>query len=67
MRQGFLVTGAMHQSRYLGQLGVLRRWRSTGIPAITHGYFHNTVFRGWTSDRWRRFPDRNSSLYDYMG
>jgi len=67
MLQGFLVTGAMHQSRNVGQLGVLRRWRSAGIPAITHGYFHNTVFRGWTSERWRRFPDRDSPLYDYMG
>jgi hypothetical protein len=67
MRSGFLVTGAMHQSRYVTQLGMTRCWRSAGIPAITHGYFHNTVFRGWTSERWRRFPNRDSSLYEYMG
>ena len=67
MQNGFLVTGAMHQSRNVGQLGVVRRWRAAGIPAVTHGYFHNSVFRGWLSERWRRFPDRNSPLYDYMG
>lgn len=67
MQNGFLVTAAMHQSRNVGQLGIARRWRSAGIPAITHGYFHNTIFRGWISERWRRFPDRNSPLYGYMG
>lgn len=67
MQNGFLVTGAMHQSRNVGQLGIARRWRAAGIPAIIHGYFHNTIFRGWVSERWRRFPDRNSPLYEYMG
>jgi hypothetical protein len=67
MQNGFLVTAAMHQSRNAGQLGIARRWRSAGMPAITHGYFHNTIFRGWISERWRRFPDRDSPLYDYMG
>lgn len=67
MQNGFLVTGAMHQSRNTGLLGIARHWRSDGIPAITHGYFHNSVYRGWLSERWRRFPDRNSPLYDYMG
>jgi hypothetical protein len=67
MQNGFLITAAMHQSRNVGQLGIARRWRSAGIPAITHGYFHNTIFRGWMSERWRRFPDRDSPLYDYMG
>jgi hypothetical protein len=67
MRSGFLVTGAMHQSRTVAQLGLTRCWRSAGIPAIIHGYFHNTIFRGWTSERWRRFPDRDSPLYEYMG
>jgi hypothetical protein len=67
MTNGFLITAAMHQSRNVGLLGMTRRWRLAGIPAITHGYFHNTIFRGWVSERWRRFPDRDSPLYDYMG
>jgi hypothetical protein len=67
MQNGFLLTAAMHQSRNVGLLGVARRWRSAGIPAITHGYFHNSIYRGWLSERWRRFPDKNSPLYDYMG
>jgi hypothetical protein len=67
MQNGFLVTAAMHQSRMINNLGMTRQWRAAGIPAIAHGYFHNTIFRGWTSERWRRYPDRDSPLYPYMG
>ena len=67
MLNGFLVTGAMHQSRYVNQLGMTRRWRKEGIPAITHGYFHNTVYRGWLCERWQRYPDRQTPLAAYMG
>jgi hypothetical protein len=67
MQYGFLVTAAMHQSRYITNLGMTRRWRAAGIPAIAHAYFHNTIFRGWISERWRRYPDRDSPLYPYMG
>jgi hypothetical protein len=67
MQNGFLITAAMHQSRCVNNLGMTRRWRAAGIPAITHGYFHNTIFRGWTSEKRRRYPDRDSPLYPYMG
>jgi hypothetical protein len=67
MLNGFLVTGAMHQSRYVNQLGIARRWRQAGIPAITHGYFHNTVYRGWLSERWQRYSDPDTPLAAYMG
>jgi hypothetical protein len=67
MLNGFLVTGAMHQSRYVNQLGIARRWREAGIPAITHGYFHNTVYRGWLSERWQRYSDLTTPLAAYMG
>ena len=67
MLNGFLVTGAMHQSRYVNHLGMTRRWRKAGMPAITHGYFHNSVYRGWLSERWQRYPDRHTPLAAYMG
>jgi len=67
MVNGYLVTGAMLQSRYVTHLGAACRWRRAGIPAITHGYFHNSVFRGWLAERWQRYPDRDSPLYAYLG
>ncbi len=67
MVNGYLVTGAMLQSRYVTHLGTARRWRRAGIPAIIHGYFHNSVFRGWLAERWQRYPDRDSPLATDLG
>ena len=68
MEQGYLVTGGMHQSRYVNNLGMASAWRRSGIPAIAHAYLHNTVFRGWALDYWRRYPDDSGSLLaQYMG
>jgi hypothetical protein len=67
MEQGYLVTGGMHQSRYVNNLGMASGWRRSGIPAITHGYFHNTLFRGWTAGYWERYPDPRTALAQYMG
>jgi hypothetical protein len=67
MEQGYLVTGGMHQSRYVNTLGMAGAWRRSGIPAITHGYFHNTIFRGWTAGYWERYPDSRTLLAQYMG
>jgi hypothetical protein len=66
MLNGYLVT-AMHQSRYVNQLGIARRWRQAGIQAITHGYFHNSAYRGWLSERWQRYSDLDTPLAAYMG
>jgi hypothetical protein len=62
MLNGYLVTGAMHQSRYVNQLGIARRWRQAGIPAISRGYFHNSAYRGWLSERWQRYSDPDTPL-----
>jgi len=67
MEQGYLVTGGMHQSRYVNNLGMASVWRRSGIPAITHGWFHNTIFRGWTAGYWERYPDLRTPLAQYMG
>jgi hypothetical protein len=67
MEQGYLVTGGMHQSRFVNNLGMASAWRRSGIPAITHGYFHNTMFRGWTAGYWERYPDSRTPLARYMG
>jgi hypothetical protein len=67
MEQGYLVTGGMHQSRFVNNLGMASGWRRAGIAAITHGYFHNTIFRGWTSGYWQRYPDSRTLLAQYMG
>lgn len=67
MVNGYLVTGAMLQSRYVTHLGAARGWRRSGIPAITHGYFHNSVFRGWLAERWQRYPERDSPLHADLG
>lgn len=66
MLSGYLVTGAMQQSRFVNNLGMATNWRRSGIPGITHGYFHNTVFRGWMSSYWQRYPDTNTPLARYM-
>ncbi|HVN45617.1 MAG TPA: hypothetical protein VMT66_10205 [Steroidobacteraceae bacterium] len=66
--QGHLVTGGMHQCRYVNNLGMAGAWRRLGVPAIAHAYLHNTVFRGWALDYWRRYPDDPRSLLaQYMG
>jgi hypothetical protein len=67
MRDGFLVTGGVHDSRLVNNLGMATGWRRRGIPAIVHGYFHNTIFRGWTAGRWQRHPDQSTTLAQYMG
>ena len=63
----YLVTGVMHDSRFVSHLGLVEDWRNRGIPGITHGYFHNTMYRGWTAGRYERYPDRQSILYEWMG
>lgn len=66
MLSGHLVTGAMQQSRFVNNLGMTTDWRRSGIPGITHGYFHNTIFRGWMSNYWERYPDTRTPLAHYM-
>jgi hypothetical protein len=67
MKWSYLVTGAMHDSRFVTHLGLVEDWRKRGIPGITHGYFHNTMYRGWTAGRYERYLDRQSILYEWMG
>ena len=66
MQKGYLVTGGMHQSRSM-TLGQGPGWRDQGISAVVHGYFHNTIFRGWTSGFWQKYPDLETTLAGYMG
>jgi Asparagine synthase len=67
LRWGYLVTGAMHDSRFLTHLGLEVEWRRRGITGITHGYFHNTMYRGWTAGPIVRFPNKDSILFEWMG
>ncbi len=67
MRWGYLVTGAMHASQFATHLGLVRAWRESGIPGITHGYFHNTLYRGWTAAPYERYPFCTSVLFELMG
>ena len=67
LRWGYLVTGAAHDSKFVSHLGLVRDWRERGIRGITHGYFHNTLYRGWTAGRPVRFPNQSSILYQWMG
>lgn len=67
MQKGYLLTGAMHQSIVGWPLGLGYEWRKLGIPAVVHGYFHNTIFRGWAAERWQKYPDLDFSLAQYMG
>lgn len=67
LRWSYLVTGAMHDSRFPGQLGLVEGWRKRGITGITHGLFHNMMYRGWTARKFERFPDANSILFRWMG
>ena len=67
MRWAYLVTGAMHDSQYVSHLGLVRDWRARGIPGITHAYFHNTIYRGWTAAPYERKPAYSSILYPIMG
>gem|GEM_PF-1363287 len=67
MRNAYLVAAGMHQARFINHLGMALEWRKSGIPCLIHGYFHNTVFRGWTSERWQKYPDLDFPLAQYMG
>lgn len=67
MQYGYLVTGGAHNSRLVNNLGMATEWRRSGIPAIVHGYFHNTIFRGWTAGRRLQNPDLGTPLAKYMG
>jgi hypothetical protein len=67
LRWAYLVTGAMHDSRFTTHLGLVEDWRKRGIPGIVHGYFHNTMYRGWTVKKYERFPNTNSVLFRWMG
>ena len=67
MRWAYLVTGAMHDSKFVTHLGLVQDWRKRGIGGITHGYFHNTMYRGWTAARFVRYPNQKSILFDWMG
>ena len=67
MQHGYLVTAGAHDSRLVNNLGMAAGWRRSGIPAIVHGYFHNTIFRGWIAGRWQRHPDLSTVLAQYMG
>lgn len=67
MSWGYLVTGAMHASQFATHLGQVRAWRESGIPGVTHGYFHNTLYRGWTAARYEPHPFHTSVLFELMG
>jgi hypothetical protein len=67
LRWSYLVTGAMHDSRFPGQLGLVEGWRKQRIPGIAHGLFHNMVYRGWTARKFERSPDPSSILFQWMG
>jgi hypothetical protein len=67
LRWAYLVTGAAHDSRFVTHLGLLQDWRKQGICSVTHGYFHNTMYRGWTAAPLVRYPNRSSILFDWMG
>ncbi len=67
LRWAYLVTGAAHDSRFVTHLGLLQDWRKSGICSITHGYFHNTMYRGWTAAPPVRYPNQSSILYEWMG
>jgi len=67
MRWSYLVTGAMHDSRLSTHLGLVEGWRKQGIPEVVHGYFHNTMYRGWTARPFERFPTTGSILFEWMG
>jgi hypothetical protein len=67
LRWSYLVTGAVHDSKFVSHLGLVRDWRERGIGGITHGYFHNTLYRGWTAGRPVRYPNRQSILFEWMG
>jgi hypothetical protein len=64
---GYLITGGMHQSRFVNHLGAASAWRRCGVAGVTHGYFHNTIFRGWAAEYRQRYPERLSVLWRYMG
>ncbi len=67
MRWAYLVTGSMHDSKFVTHLGLVRDWRERGIPGITHGYFHNTIYRGWTAGPYERRPDQYTILSELIG
>ncbi len=67
LRWAYLITGAAHDSRFVTHLGFLQDWRKQGISSVTHGYFHNTMYRGWTSAPPVRYPNQSSILYQWMG
>jgi hypothetical protein len=67
MRWSYLVTGVMHDSRFCSTLGLVEGWRKQGIAEIVHGYFHNTMYRGWTARPFERFPTAGSILFEWMG
>jgi hypothetical protein len=67
MKWAYLATGAMHDSRFVTHIGLVEDWRKRGIPGVTHGYFHNTMYRGWTAAPYERYPTKESILYTWMG
>ena len=67
VRWAYLATGAMHDSLFVTHLSLVQDWRARGIPGITHGYFHNTMYRGWTAGLYERRPFCTSVLYPMMG
>jgi hypothetical protein len=67
IRWAYLVTGAMHDSKFVTHLGLVQDWRKRGIGGITHGYFHNTMYRGWTAAPFVRYPNQSSILFEWMG
>jgi hypothetical protein len=67
MQYGYLVTAGVQQSPLVNNLGMALAWRRSGISAVTHGYFHNSIFRGWTAGPWQRYPDLKTPLAQYMG
>ncbi|MBV8807311.1 MAG: hypothetical protein JO033_01440 [Acidobacteriaceae bacterium] len=67
LRWAYLVTGASHDPKFLTHLGLVQNWRKQGISGITHGYFHNTLYRSWAAGPVRRYPNQSSPFFEWMG
>ncbi len=67
LQDSYLLTGVTFASYVPTHLGVATQWRKSGISGLTHGYLHNTLFRGWTAGPYEKYPLRNSIHYNWMG
>ena len=47
----FALTKARQETWTDPETRLVEGWRKRGILGITHGYFHNTMYRGWTAKK----------------